>query len=38
MFTNIVNCDLMSLDVDEGVEVVFHITEDAKALIRFRRR
>jgi uncharacterized protein len=38
MLTNIVDCDPMTLEVDQEVEVVFHKTEDAMALPRFRPR
>jgi uncharacterized protein len=38
MLTNIVDCDPMTLDVDQEVEVVFHKTEGAMALPRFRPR
>ena len=36
MMTNIVDCDPMSVAVDQEVEVVFHKTEGAMALPRFR--
>jgi uncharacterized OB-fold protein len=38
MLTNIVDCDPMTLQVDQEVEVVFHQTEGAMALPRFRPR
>jgi hypothetical protein len=38
MLTNIVDCDPMSVEVDQEVEVVFHKTEEAMALPRFRLR
>jgi uncharacterized OB-fold protein len=38
MLTNIVDCDPMSVTVDQEVEVVFHKTAEAMALPRFRPR
>jgi uncharacterized OB-fold protein len=38
MLTNIVDCDPMTLSVDQEVEVVFHKTGEAMALPRFRPR
>ncbi|HVB06788.1 MAG TPA: Zn-ribbon domain-containing OB-fold protein [Acidimicrobiales bacterium] len=38
MMTNIVDCDPEGLAVDQEVELVFHMTEGAAALPRFRPR
>jgi uncharacterized protein len=38
MLTNIVDCDPMTVAVDQEVEVVFHKTAEAMALPRFRPR